>query len=155
MIPKTVKLFIIILALSTPYAAMADSDSPSVQTARDGNAGQTKYESLSSELRQLESELPAKKKELARLHRKWVVAKGRMPTTKELKTFEEKSAKGPVKVADNPFVNKSPLSSPGRYRVAYFQKLEEIRADEVRIATLRNEINALGSSVPTPGENQK
>ncbi|RQW83846.1 MAG: hypothetical protein EHM79_15190 [Geobacter sp.] len=153
MIPKTVRLFIVILALSIPYAAMADSGSTSDQTARVGNAGQKKYESLNSELQQLESGLPAKKKELARLHRKWVIAKGRMPTTKELKTFEEKSASGPVEIADNPFVNKSPLSSPGRYRVAYFQKLDEIRADEERIATLRNEISAVGSSVPTSVEN--
>jgi hypothetical protein len=155
MILRTIKLLIVILAFSTPLAARADSGSPSAQTARDGNPGQTKHERLSSELRQLESGLPAKKTELVRLHRKWVVAKGRMPTAEELKTFEEKSAKGAVKVEDNPFVNKSALSTPGRHRFAYFQKRNEISADEERIATLRNELNALGNSVSTPVENLK
>jgi len=155
MIQKTVKLFIVILLFSTPFIARADSGSPSAQAAREGNAGQAKYERLSSELQQLEAGLPAKKEELARLHRKWVVAKGRMPTAKELKAFEEKSAKGAVKVEDNPYVNKSALSTPGRHRMAYFQKLNEIKADEERIAILRNEINALGSGVPTPVENLK
>jgi len=155
MILRTIKLFIVILAFSTPFTARADSGGPSTQTAHDGNAGQTKYERLSNELRQLESGLPAKKTELVRLHRKWVVAKGRMPSAEELKTFEEKSAEGAVKVEDNPYVNKSALSTPGRYRVAYFQILEEIRADEARITTLRNELNALGSSIPASVENLK
>ena len=73
-----------------------------------------------------------------------------MPTADELKTFNEKSAEGEVKLEDNPYVNKSALSTPGRHRMAYFQKLNEIRADEERIVTLRNEINAVGNSVPTP-----
>jgi len=144
MLPRTIKLCIIILALAMPFAARADSGSPSGQTAGDGNAGQAKYDRLSSELRQLESGLSAKKTELARLHRKWVVAKGRMPSAEEIKAFEEKSAEGAVKAEDNPFVNRSALSTPGRHRVAYFQKLDEIRADEARITMLRNEIHALG-----------
>ncbi|MRR55130.1 MAG: hypothetical protein EG822_11575 [Deltaproteobacteria bacterium] len=155
MILRTIKLFIVILVFSTPFAARADSVTPSGQTAGDGNAGQAKYERLSSELRQLESGLPAKKTELARLHRKWVVAKGRMPTSEELKTFNEKSAEGVVKIEDNPYVNKSALSTPGRYRMAYFQKRDEIRADEARIATLRNELHSVGSSLPAPVENLK
>lgn len=138
------------LALSIPYTTKADSATSIPQTVREANAGQTKHERLSSELRRLESGLPAKKTELARLHRKWVVAKGRMPTADELKTFNEKSAEGEVKLEDNPYVNKSALSTPGRHRMAYFQKLNEIRADEERIVTLRNEINAVGNSVPTP-----
>jgi len=154
MLPRTITLLIVILALSTTITARADSDNSSVQAAPDGNAVQTKYDSLSTELTQLESGLPAKKTELARLHRKWVVAKGRMPSSKELKAFEEKRSEGEVKLEDNPFVNKSPLSSPGRYRAAYYQKLDEIKTDEARIATLRNELNAL-RFVPTPQENLK
>lgn len=153
MIQRTIKLFIVIFALSTQFTARADSTPPTPQAARDASAGQTKHERLSSELRHLEAGLPAKKTELARLHRKWVVAKGRMPTAEELKTFNEKSAEGAVKIEDNPYVNKSALSSPGRYRMAYFEKLNEIRADEERIATLRNEIKAISSGVSSPGEN--
>lgn len=150
MLPRIITLCITILALSMPSTARADSGSPSALAVTEGNSGQAKHARLSNELRQLESGLPAKKAELARLHRKWVVAKGRMPTAEELKTFNEKSAEGTVKVEDNPFVNKSALSTPGRHRIAYFQKLDEIRADEKRIATLRNELLAAGSSVPAP-----
>lgn len=155
MILRTIKLFIVILIFSTPSAARADSGNPTVQTAPDAITGQTKYEKLSSELRQLESGLPAKKTELARLHRKWVVAKGRMPSAEDLKTFNEKSAEGAVKIEDNPYVNRSALSTPGRHRLAYFQKLNEIKTDEERIATLRNEINASGGGAPTPVGNLK
>lgn len=142
MTPRTFKLCIVTLVLATAVAVKADSGNPSGQTAGDGNADQAKYERLSSELRQLESGLSAKKTELARLHRKWVVAKGRMPSAEELKKFEEKTAKGEAKIEDNPYVNKSALSTPGRHRLAYFQKLDEIKADEARIAILRNEIAA-------------
>jgi len=155
MVLRTIKLFIVIFAFSTQFTARADSASPSAQAINDGNAGQTKQERLSSELRQLESGLPAKKTELTRLHRKWVVAKGRTPTAEELKTFEEKSAEGAVKIEDNPYVNKSALSTPGRHRVAYYEKLNEIKSDEERIVTLRNELHALGSRVPTAVVNQK
>lgn len=153
MVLRIITLGTTILALSMPCNSGADTGPPSAQAAAEGNAGQVQYERLSSELLQRESGLPAKKAELARLHRKWVVAKGRMPTAKELKKFEEKMAKGQVKSEDNPFVNKNPLSTPGRYRVAYFQKLDEIKADEERIATLRHEIRALGRSIPSSGAN--
>lgn len=138
MIPRIVKMLIVILALSTSATVWANSDSASSQEAPDG-----KHEQLSSELTQLTAGLPAKKAELAWLHRKWVIAKGRMPTADELKKFAEKQAKGEVKIQDNPYVNKSALSSPGHYRELYYKKLYEIRADEKRIATLRSEINAL------------
>jgi len=143
MFPRIFTLCITILALSMPLTTRADTGNLSAQAIPEGNAGQAKYEWLSSELQQLESGLPAKKAELARLHRKWVVSKGRMPTADEIKSFEKKSAQGTVTAADNPFVNRSALSTPGRHRAAYFQKLREIRADEERIATLRNELNGV------------
>jgi hypothetical protein len=153
MIPRTIKLCIAVLAFSTSVAAWANAENSPISETRTENAAQAENDRLSSELTQLEAGLPAKKEELARLHRKWVVAKGRMPTKEELKKFEEKQAKGEVKVEDNPYVNKSPLSTPGRYREAYFKLRNEIRADEERIALLRNQINTV-SSVPTPQEKQ-
>ncbi len=101
---------------------------------------------LNRELGTLEEGLPVKKKELAEIHRKWLVSKGRTPTKKELEEFEKKRKKGEAKFKDNPFINKNPLSSPGRNREAYYKKLTEIRQDEKRI----EELKAALSSPATP-----
>lgn len=143
MIPRTVKLIVVVLALSTAVAARADSGSSSGTGAAGGNARQANYERLSEELKRLETGLPAKKEELARLRRKWVVIKGRMPTQQELEDYEEKLAEGEAEFEDNPYVNKNPLSSPGRYRAAYYAMLNEIKGDEARIARLKEEIAGL------------
>jgi hypothetical protein len=102
-----------------------------------------KYQDLAQELKMLQEGLAVKQAELAKLHHKWAVNKGRTPTSKELKTFEDKRAKGVVKVEDNPYVNKSPLSSPGRWRTAYYEKLAEINKDKERSIRLEKEIDAL------------
>ena len=110
---------------------------------RGGSASQIESDRLTEELRKLQEGLLVKRKEAARLHRKWVVAKGRMPTKDELADFEEKRAQGEVPIGDNPFVNKSPLSSPGLYRKAYYLKVEEIRRDEEQVVHLQDAIIAL------------
>ena len=143
MIPRTIKLIIVILTFSMAAALRAESDSTSVPEVRDGKTTLTEHERLSGELKLLKNGLPAKKEELARLRRKWTLAKGRMPSAEEIKEFEEKRAEGEVKVEDNPYVNKSPLSSVGRHREAYFKKLNEIRSDEARIIRLKEEIAGL------------
>jgi hypothetical protein len=138
-------LFLVVLALSTAIAAQAGNnqltDNAGVQ--HDGSARLTESGRLAEELKKLQDGLPVKKKELARLHRKWVVVKGRMPTADELEEFGEKQADGEVKIEDNPYVNNNPLSSPGRHREAYYKKLYEIRHDEERIATVQERLNAL------------
>ncbi|MRR58906.1 MAG: hypothetical protein EG824_11945 [Deltaproteobacteria bacterium] len=136
MILRTIMLLFFVLALSAAATARAESNS-------DGTSRQAEHARLSDELKQLQDGLPAKNTELARIHRKWVVVKGRMPSKKELEKYEKKRAKGEVDIEDNPYVNKNPLSSPGRYRTAYYKKLEEIKGDESRIAKLREEIKAL------------
>jgi hypothetical protein len=138
-------LFLVVLALSTAVAAQAANNQSTNDAGiqHDGNAWSTESVRLAEELKKLQDGLPAKKKELARLHRKWVVVKGRMPTADELKKFEEKQADGEVKIEDNPYVNNNPLSSPGRHREAYYRKLYEIRNDEERIAALQDRLNAL------------
>jgi hypothetical protein len=128
---------------SPPAQQPAAKSSSSPPEKKEGSAANAESAKLAGELKKLEEGLPAKKEELARLRRKWVVVKGRTPTAKELEAFEKKRVEGEAAIEDNPFVNKSPLSSPGRYRVAYYRKLEEIRRDEMRIEQLRNEIKAL------------
>jgi len=140
---RPILLFIFVLALSAAANAHAETSGSSIPEVRDGKGRQAEYERMTEELKQLQDGLPAKKTELAQLRRKWVVVKGRMPTQEELEEFEEQRAEGEVSVADNPYVNKNPLSSPGRYRGAYYKKLDEVRGDEARIARLRDEIKAL------------
>jgi hypothetical protein len=116
------------------------ADSSTVREAKDQNA---EYQSLVQELNTLRDGLAVKQAELDKLRHKWTVNKGRMPTAAEIKKFEEKRAKGPVTVEDNPFINKNPLSSPSRFRAAYFKKLAEINDDEVRVKMLEKELDAL------------
>lgn len=128
---RVVKILFVSLAFCAAAVARADADGPSVPA---------EYARLNAELQRLEAGLPAKQEELARIRRKWVVVKGRVPTEQELKDYEKKRAKGEAKAEDNPYMNKSPLSSPGRYREAYYQKLNEIKGDEARIARLKAEL---------------
>lgn len=133
-------ILLVSLVLSTAVAARADSGSPAIPASSEANGVPAEYARLAEELNQLEAGLPAKREELARLRRKWVVVKGRMPSAEELKKYKDKQAKGKATVEDNPYMNKSPLSSPGLYREAYFNKLNEIRGDEARIARLKDEL---------------
>ncbi len=142
MLSRTIMLVVVIMAFSMVAALSAESDSSS-PVSSEGKTSLSEYERLSGELKLLEDALPAKKAELVRLHRKWVLAKGRMPSTDEVREFTDKQAKGEVKVEDNPYVNKSPLSSVGRYREAYFKKQNEIKGDEERVARLKAEIARL------------
>ncbi len=142
MLSRTIMLAVVIMAFSTVAALNAESGSSS-PVLSEGKTGLSDYETLSGELKLLEDGLPAKKAELVRLHRKWVLAKGRLPSTEEVKELTEKQAKGEVKVEDNPYVNKSPLSSVGRHREAYFKKQNEIKGDEERVARLKAEIARL------------
>jgi hypothetical protein len=109
--------------------------------ASSSQTGQPKYDNIARELKILQEGLVVKKVELAKLRRKWTVSKGRIPTDEELKEFEKKRAKGDVKTDDNPYVNKSPLGSSGRWREAYYKKLEEIKKDEEQAARLERELD--------------
>lgn len=98
---------------------------------------------LATELKEVREELAVKRKELERLRHKWTVVKGRTPSEEELKEFEKKKREGKATYKDNPYVNKSPLSSPARARSAYFQKLEEVRKDEERARQLERELQEI------------
>ena len=101
------------------------------------------YQRLADELQQLQAGLAQKKKDLARLRHRWTVAKGRMPTDQEVKEFEQKRLQGKASAQDNPYVNKNPLSTPGRARQAYFAKRDEMVADEERVRQLERELAAM------------
>ncbi|HBA89965.1 MAG TPA: DUF4124 domain-containing protein [Geobacter sp.] len=98
---------------------------------------------LAAELKSLQEALVVKKKELARLHHKWSVVKGRTPTEDEVKKFEKKRDKGEATSKDNPYVNKNPLSSPAPARAAYFKKLQEVQKDEERARQIEQSLQAL------------
>lgn len=134
------RILLVSLALSTAVTARADTGSPAAPASSEAKAQPAEYARLAEELNLLEAGLPAKREELARLRRKWVVVKGRMPSAEELKEYKEKQSEGEATVEDNPYMNKSPLSSPGLYRAAYFNKLDEIRSDEARISRLKDEL---------------
>lgn len=131
-----------VMALAFSAAVIARAETSSTQPASAG-VQQTEYQKLSGELHALLNQLSVKKKELAKLRRKWIAVKGRTPSEEELEEFNEKRAEEAVSFEDNPYVNKNPLSSPGIYRKAYFEKLEEVRSDEAKIARLREAIGKL------------
>jgi hypothetical protein len=135
LVALTLALFL--AAVSQAAADQSPTTTGSAAVVQKGSEGQAK---LARELQALRQELPAKKQELTRLHRKWLVAKGRTPTEKEKKEFDEKLAKGEATLEDNPFINKNPLSNPVPARVAYYKKLEEIKRDEGRIRQLEMEL---------------
>lgn len=143
MVSRVIKIFLLGLVLFAPATVMADTDGSFPPAAPVADVRMTRFAGLSEELKQIEAGLAVKREELARLRRKWVVVKGRTPTAKEIEKYEEKLAKGKAKVEDNPYMNKSPLSSPGIYREAYYQKLREIRRDEERIAVLKEKLAGL------------
>src|SRR6266571_4519781 len=128
-------LAICIIAIAL-WAATSLTEAGAASSSQSGQ----QYDSVAQELKTLQEELAVKKTELAQLRHKWTINKGRTPTEKELKEFEEKRAKGEAKTEDNPYVNKSSLSSPGRWREAYYKKLDEIKKDEERAVRLEREL---------------
>ena len=129
------------VARETPAASPAAAPAASSSSATTGANGAT---TPSGELQSIKQALPAKKQELARLYRKWSIAKGRTPTAKEVEEFEKKRAKGKATFEDNPYINKNPLSTPGVARLAYHKKLEEVRKDEERIRQLELDLGGGG-----------
>jgi hypothetical protein len=127
---------------ASPAAAPANSSSSATTGATGAKPGQ--HGTPSGELQSIKQALPAKKQELARLYRKWSVAKGRTPTAKEVEEFEKKRAKGKATFEDNPYINKNPLSTPGIARLAYHKKLEEVNKDEERIRQLEQDFGSGG-----------
>jgi hypothetical protein len=137
---SAVCVVILILAL----ASLAGVKTAQSETEPVGNVHENqKLQALIQELKQLQEGLAAKEAELARLRHKWIVNKGRKPTKEELAEFEEKRKKGKLKPEDNPYINKSPLSSPARARAAYYEKKAEIEKDKARAALLERQISAL------------
>lgn len=124
---------------SAPPTGTSASSGTSAAEADKGKK-ELKYRTPGEELKEIQQTLPRKKKELATLHHKWTVAKGRTPTEKELKDFEKKRAKGNATFKDNPYINEKPLSTPGAARLAYYQKVEEIRSDEERMRRLEKDL---------------
>ncbi len=122
--------------------AASDASGSAAKPAAQPVASTTRA-TLEAELKRLKEALVPKKEELSRLQHKWMVSKGRTPTAKEIAEFEKKRAKGKATYADNPYVNKSPLSSTIPARVAYRNKLEEVQKDEARVAQLEQELQAL------------
>jgi hypothetical protein len=110
--------------------------------------GLSKSQALAREVKLLQEGLAVKEAELATLRHKWTVSKGRTPTKEEILEFEKERAKGAVKVDDNPYVNKSALSTPARKRAAYFAKLDAITKDKAAIALLEQEIAAQIPALP-------
>jgi hypothetical protein len=130
------------LATTSTEAQSVQSGSADSITGSESKDGNAKYQSLVQEIKMLQEGLIVKQAELAKLRHKWTVSKGRKPTEEELKEFEEKRAKGEGKVEDNPYVNKTPLSSPARWRAAYYEKLAEITKDRERLIRLEQELDA-------------
>jgi hypothetical protein len=131
--------FITSLAGVTPAQAASSSGS----LADSGAVKSQEYQALADELKALQDGLAAKEVELAKLRHKWLVSKGRTPTKEEIAAFEKILAQGKAKFEDNPYINKNPLSSPGRWRLAYYEKLAEIDKDKDAIALLEQKIDAL------------
>jgi hypothetical protein len=127
-------------ATEKPKAAEAAATQSVPPAAVPGAATAEPSDRRLRELQALRQMLPDKKKELAKLRHKYVIAKGRNPTKEEIEKFEKKRAKGDAKFEDNPYVNHNPLSTPGPSRVAYYKKLEEIKKDEERIRILESEL---------------
>ena len=129
--------------LATPGAQSLSPASDPAGAA--DKSGTSDYFALTKELQQIQAGLGSKQLELEQLHHKWLVSKGRTPTGKEIQEFEAKRAKGEAKAEDNPYVNKSALSTPARRRAAYYAKLAEITRDKERSASLKQQIEALKS----------
>lgn len=141
-------LILTILALFAPAAALADNAQVSVDKAASGGAAsnQAKSEAATQELQAIKDALPAKKKELARLHHKLVVVKGRTPTEAELKELDKILRERPITYEENPYVNKKALSVPAPARFAYYKKLQEIQKNEERIRQLEQQLEALAAA---------
>ncbi|BEH10010.1 MULTISPECIES: DUF4124 domain-containing protein [Geobacter] len=117
--------------------------SPILYGGLDERGWRTRFSSLREELKVIEESLPKKREELNQLHRRWVISMGRVPSQGELKDFAEKQAEGSATVEDNPYVNKSALSTPGRHREAYYAKLQEVRQEEARVGEIKKQLEDL------------
>lgn len=131
-------------AAPPPAAPVAEAPAKAgaVSTAALGRNAEQRAR-LSSELKRLQEGFLVKKQELERLQHKWAVVKGRTPTGEELQEYEKKKAEGTATSKDNPYINKSPLSSPAPARAAYYKKLEEVRQDEQKARELESQLQAL------------
>lgn len=145
--------FIIAFSASALAQAAISHSAADSSAASTVDASKTVGDRLNQELKAIREALPGKKKELARLRHKWVVAKGRIPSEKELIELDKKLDKGEVTYENNPYINKNPLSTPGPARLAYYKKLEEVRKDEDRVRRLEKEIQSLAlKPAGAPGE---
>jgi hypothetical protein len=153
---KQLRVIAIVLAtcLTTSLAGFQPARAASSFESRSETAQSKEYQALAQELKSLQDGLAAKQVELAKLRHKWMVSKGRTPSKEEIAEFEKLQAKGSAKFEDNPYINKSPLSSPGRWRVAYREKLAEIDKDKEAIALLEQKIDALKFGRTQPVETQ-
>ncbi|WP_298439692.1 hypothetical protein [Geobacter sp.] len=143
---KSLRFTIGIVALTvwlSPVLAGAQPGSADSDAGIASKESSTKRQSLVLELKALREGVAAKQAELAKLRHKWMVSKGRTPTEEEVKEFEKKRARGEATAEDNPYVNRNPLSSPARWRAAYYEKLAEIKKEKERAALLEQELGAL------------
>lgn len=120
---------------------------PAAQQAEDAAAADTKSKRrarLTAELTQIRSGLEGKKKELQKLHHKWMVLKGRAPSLEEAKEYQKLLAEGKADDARNPYVSKDRVfSTAGAARAAYYKKLVEVREDNARAQQLERELEGL------------
>jgi hypothetical protein len=155
---KTCTVFVGVLALwlATCPAGAETEPTPagSANAEPEPDAASQKYQSLLKELKALQGGLAAKQAQAAELRHKWIVSKGRNPTKEELEDFEKKRAKGKATTEDNPYVTKTPLSSPARWRLAYHEKLAEIERDKAAIVSLERQIAALKAAKNEPAAEQ-
>ncbi|QWV94426.1 DUF4124 domain-containing protein [Geomonas oryzisoli] len=133
-----------------PAATAPKQDAPvapaakGVGAAPEGDVTSAQRTRLTAELARLRGGLEGKKKELQRLHHKWMVAKGRTPTLDEAKEFQKELAERKTSDKQNPYISKnSALSSSGAARAAYYKKLVEVREDDARVQQLERELEAL------------
>lgn len=98
-----------------------------------------RFSSLRAEISNIQNNLPEKKETLTKLHRKWVISKGRTPKAGE-------------RLDDvDSFVNKSALSTPGKHRVAYYAMKAEIEGDQARIRGLEEQLASLDAEATRAG----
>jgi len=96
-----------------------------------------RYADVRNEIKRIQDALPAKNDELEKLHRKWVISKGRKPGEGE--TRDDRFVKPPPGEGELSHA----LSNPGRYRSAYYEKKSDIEKDETRIKELQENLNNL------------
>jgi uncharacterized protein DUF4124 len=96
-----------------------------------------RFAAVRNEIKRIQDALPAKNDELDKLHRKWVISKGRKP--REGETGEDRFIRPPAGEGDLSHA----LGNPGRHRSAYYEKKSEIEKNEARIKELQESLNNL------------